>query len=89
VAVRIASSIGMRPTLRQLVEGLRPVVLALLDDLVQAVRLGRVLDEVTYAPGHDHDLAGRDPARSVDAGDEPLGDDALEHPAIIARACCC
>ena len=57
---------------QRLVEGLHAVVLALGDDLAQAVGLVGVEDHVVRAAGHPEDLAHRDTALAVGRADESL-----------------
>src|SRR5215210_1255318 len=60
-----------------LVESLDALVPALRDGLLDLSRLGRVKNEVLYAPGRYHDLAGRR-ATAVLRPDKTLADDPLE-----------
>ena len=60
-----------------MIEGLHTVVFAFRDCLLNLGRLGRVHNEVLYAPGRYHDLASSG-ASAVFRANETLADDALE-----------
>src|SRR3954452_11610931 len=62
----------------RLIEGLHPVVLALLNDAVQLLRAGRLEDEVANAPRRDERLHDRDARAAVDRRDEALSNYATE-----------